>query len=978
MIRSTSLVAEDDLVAASRTLLSEALSEQAQAARKCAPPVLSRLQAVGQAIVLRFGCPGNCESVFGRYTPPVPATSAIRDFFLTADWHARFDDFVLSDGEKLARKRRVKDLAWRALEDGGGMLTARVQDLEGESHEVEVSLWSESDDVWEFDASCSCPYGQNCQHAAAALRAAGRSSTIERLLRGGLLQSGDPRKILPEAAKKANSPSGRVLKTKPVFEVEVSLEPARSRPVQLLLQSLRASDRDHWIVARPMARYDQHTLPLHTAGDSIVQVETPDGTVEIERDLHAEKNAAQQLAQVGLTHLGAQPSYRFLLGLERKKNSHETPEATAWFPEPSLSTPDLYWPWFRAEATPKLEALGWTVEIEEEIGYPVHATSPADWESSLDEQPGGWFALSVGFDLDGRRLDLLPILAKLLEDGTLDMLEELSERTNHLVYLPDGGALYIPVDRLRRILRQLAVLVDPNKPFLHPVDAAQLATRSELSLDASPRLATLGKRLRTLEKPEKAEPPSGVQATLRDYQLEGYHWMQFLASCDLNGILADDMGLGKTLQTLAHILTEKDSGRSQGKPTLVVAPTSVVPNWHAEAAKFTPSLSVLVLQGPKRKRNFPNIPYADIVLTSFALLARDIATLAKTTFHLVVLDEAQNIKNPAAKVSKAACELEAKHRLCLSGTPVENHLGELWSLMRFLLPGFLGSQDTFRARFQLPIEKDEDDDRREDLRKRIAPLILRRTKDEVASELPPKTILVHPIDLTTEQKDLYETVRATMDKRVREAIAAQGIEQSHIVFLDALLKLRQICCDPRLLREGAFEQAAKAKKSAKLDYLANLLEVLLEEGRRILLFSQFTTMLDLIGERLELLEVEYLMLTGSSKDRGALVRKFQEGSIPLFLISLKAGGTGLNLTAADTVIHYDPWWNPAAEAQATDRAYRIGQTKPVFVHKLICSSTVEERIQKLQADKSKLAEGLLAGTNKAKLDLEAYRQLLAV
>ena len=903
----------------------------------------------------------------------MPATSSVRDFLLGDEWQQRFDDFVLNDGSKLARKRRVNSLTWSASEDGGGILSARVQDLEGEFYEVEVSLWEESAEAWDLDASCGCPYAHSCQHAAATLLAAGKSSILDRLLKGGTANVGigSPAATSPRKTKNRPVPT---LRTKPTFHLEVQVEPANSRPVQLLLQSLRASNRDEWLVARPFARYGEHDLPLHTSGDSVTVVDTADGSLEIERDLHAEKNAGQELAQLGLTHLGAQPSYRFLLGLARRNDKGESSPATAWFPEPSLSTPDVYWPWFRTEAARKLEARGWTVEVDDDIGHPVYDTSPADWESSLDEQPGGWFALSVGFDLNGERLDLLPILAKLLEDGTLDMLDELPGRSHHLVYIPDGGALHIPVDRLRRILRQLAALVDPSKPFLHPVDAANLSNESELSLDPAPNLTKLSKRLRELKKPEKAEPPPGMQATLRDYQLEGYNWLQFLASCGLNGILADDMGLGKTLQTLAHILTEKDSGRSEGKPVLVVAPTSVVPNWLAETAKFTPSLRVLVLQGPKRRKDFPNIPYADLVLTSFALLQRDIESLQKTTFHLVVLDEAQNIKNPAAKVTKAACELAANHRLCLSGTPIENHLGELWSLMRFLLPGFLGTLETFRTRFQTPIEKDEDDDRLGDLKNRLAPLILRRTKDEVASELPPKTILVHPVDLTTDQKDLYETVRATMDKRVRQAIAAHGIEQSRIVFLDALLKLRQICCHPRLL---ALEEA-QGLESAKLDYLGDLLTTLFEEGRRVLLFSQFTSMLELIEPRLDLLGISYIKLTGSSKDRGALVKKFQDGKIPLFLISLKAGGTGLNLTAADTVIHYDPWWNPAAEAQATDRAYRIGQTKPVFVHKLICTDSVEERIQKLQAEKSKLADGLLAGTNKATApDEDTLRQLLA-
>ena len=428
------------------------------------------------------------------------------------------------------------------------------------------------------------------------------------------------------------------------------------------------------------------------------------------------------------------------------------------------------------------------------------------------------------------------------------------------------------------------------------------------------------------------------------------------------------------MQTLTHILAERVSGRSEGRPALVVAPTSVVPNWKKEAAKFVPSLSVLVLQGPGRKKDFGSVPHADVVLTSFALLQRDVETLGSVDFHLVVLDEAQNIKNPSAKVSKAACKLKAAQRLCLSGTPIENNLGELWSLMHFLLPGFLGSEEAFRSRFRTPIEKEGNEDRKEDLRKRIAPLILRRTKDEVASELPPKTILIHPIELNTGQKDLYETVRATMDRRVRQAIAAQGIEQSRIVFLDALLKLRQICCDPRLLGMREANELA----SAKLDYLIELLDVLVKEGRRVLLFSQFTTMLALIRERLRMQGISYLELTGSSRNRGELVEQFQAGEIPLFLISLKAGGTGLNLTAADTVIHYDPWWNPAAEAQATDRAYRIGQTKPVFVHRLICAGTVEERIQKLQVDKAKLADDLLAGANKATSpDEKTLKELLA-
>ena len=487
--------------------------------------------------------------------------------------------------------------------------------------------------------------------------------------------------------------------------------------------------------------------------------------------------------------------------------------------------------------------------------------------------------------------------------------------------------------------------------------------------------------------------PEGLQAELRPYQQVGYEWMATLAENDLHGILADDMGLGKTIQTLALLLASKGS---ETTPSLVIAPTSVVPNWAAEAKKFAPSLKVLTLSGPKRAKAYPAIPHADIVITSFALLQRDIEKLKKHTFKFAILDEAQLIKNPQAKVSIAARQLKAQHRLCLSGTPVENNLTELWSLFHFLIPGFLGDLSAFRTRYQNPIEKEENLERRDALRARLAPLILRRTKDEVAKDLPPKTILVHPIDLTTAQKDLYESVRVTMDKRVRDAIAERGISQSQITILDALLKLRQICCHPDLVhregehcspptspppqREGEHRSPPTTpppSPSAKLTYLMELLDILFAEKRRILLFSQFTSMLQLIENELITRKTPYLKLTGASQDRGGLVKKFQENNIPIFLISLKAGGTGLNLTAADTVIHYDPWWNPAAEAQATDRAYRIGQTKPVFVHKLLCANTVEDRIHRLQQQKALLADSILSAASQGVPDSETLSQLLA-
>ena len=307
---------------------------------------------------------------------------------------------------------------------------------------------------------------------------------------------------------------------------------------------------------------------------------------------------------------------------------------------------------------------------------------------------------------------------------------------------------------------------------------------------------------------------------------------------------------------------------------------------------------------------------------------------------------------------------------------MENHLGELWSLMRFLMPGFLGDEKAFNTHLRKPIERDRSTDAQYALNRRVAPLILRRTKDQVATELPEKTEIIHGIEISGKQTDLYESVRAAMDKRVRDAIAAKGLGQSHIIVLDALLKLRQICCHPQLLKSAA---AQKVTESAKLEYLTTeLLPTLIEEGRRILLFSTFTSMLAIIEEHLISVKIPYLKLTGQTQDRATLVKQFQTGEVPIFLISLKAGGTGLNLTAADTVIHYDPWWNPAAENQATDRAHRIGQTKPVFVHKLVCRGTIEDRILDLQKHKAALVEALLSEeTSKLRIDAETLSHLLA-
>jgi len=888
----------------------------------------------------------------------VDTIAALQDFLAESAWVERFDEELRALGARLMPK--VNDLRL----DGEAEISAKANVL---GEEVEATFWEEAGGI-AFETSCTCGAGAFCEHGFAVLGKMAKEKRLARLFG----------RTATEAVAMAIGSVGQKMTERndapePVFELAVR-KGAVDRATKLLLQSLGQKEPEEWIFGEAFVSYGNLRKPLADSGE--------DGKTP------AEMRAIRQLRDTGLSSMMSNPAWRFLLSMKSRSVSAEEGQ-DKWFPDPGRMPVDAFWHEFRGEKVAQLEAIGWRISFGEGVGHQVHEADPVKWETKLsrdededgyegDFSDGGWFSLSVGFDVDGVRHDLMPILAGLLKQ---DFLEETLDRPDGgYVYAPlkNGDALKLPIGRVRRILRHLSALVDPKffgKARVHALDAAALAGLEGLGIDAPKGLEKLKKRLENFSKVEELDEPPELRATLRDYQKDGFRWMQFLARHGLHGILADDMGLGKTLQTLAHLMAEKTSGRSGGRPSLVIAPTSVVPNWRAEAIKFAPGLRVLVLNGADRRKYYRSIPHADLVITSFALLQRDIDKLLGFQYHIMALDEAQYIKNPRAKVAQAACRVVARHRLCLSGTPIENHLGELWSLMHFLIPGYLGTEDTFTKNFRKPIEEEGDIEKNALLKKRIAPLVLRRTKDQVAKELPPKTIMVHLVELHSDQKDLYETVRATMDKRVREAIAARGIEQSQIVFLDALLKLRQICCDPRLLPP---DFADGVHRSAKLDYLTELLATLIEEGRRILIFSQFTTMLALIEEHLVKTKVPFLKLTGASKDRGQLVEQFQTGKFPVFLISLKAGGTGLNLTAADTVIHYDPWWNPAAEAQATDRAYRIGQDKPVFVHKLLCQETVEERIHKLQIEKAKLADGLLADADIVrKLDATMIRELLS-
>ncbi len=477
----------------------------------------------------------------------------------------------------------------------------------------------------------------------------------------------------------------------------------------------------------------------------------------------------------------------------------------------------------------------------------------------------------------------------------------------------------------------------------------------DVELVLSEKFQQFWEQMSSFSTTDEHELPKDINAEFREYQIKGFGWLWFMYKYGLNGILADDMGLGKTLQALAVVQKAKEVDGPA--PTLVICPTTVVFNWEAEIQKFAPTLSCLKLSGVDRKNFFKEIPNYDVVITSYALVRRDIEKLQKYNFRYIILDESQNIKNALSQTAQAVKKLNAEHKLALSGTPIENKLEELWSVFDFLMPGFLMSISEFNFRYVNPIMERGDKTVEKRLKLQIYPFILRRMKRDVAKDLPDKVENIAYCELTDEQKDFYLQVLDSTKEELFKSIEQNGLEKSRLSIFSALLRLRQICCHPRLYDK---ENVKHILSSGKFEKLKVMLEEIISEGHRVLLFSQFVNMLDIVKDWLEREGIDYEYLTGKTKDRQAAVERFNNSNIPIFLISLKAGGTGLNLTGADYVIHYDPWWNPAVEDQATDRAYRIGQTKKVFVYRLITKNTVEEKIQKLKTVKRNLVDSVIS------------------
>ena len=622
---------------------------------------------------------------------------------------------------------------------------------------------------------------------------------------------------------------------------------------------------------------------------------------------------------------------------------------------------------FSAYALPQLRSMGWRIDVDAAYPYQL-VPAEAPWYAEIEpDAQTDWFELELGVEVEGRRLNLLPALLDLLDrSADIDHLGDLSRASGRCVALPTGDGRYMPLphERLHNLVCTLLELYrgeEDRAALRFRIDAAAALEHLDDAIapmwHGAQEVRERGRRLARRGSMEtlKATPPAGLQATLRPYQEAGLAWLQSLREHDAGGVLADDMGLGKTLQTISHLVAEKEAGRLD-QPALVVAPTSLVGNWMREMARFAPSLRCLAMHGSGRHALWKRVAESDVVVTTYGLLIRDLERFRERSYHLLILDEAQAIKNRRSQAHRAVKAVDARFHLCISGTPVENDLEELWSLFDVLMPDLLGSAEQFRSLFRYPIEKQRSQSRLEALRERVAPYILRRMKEDVAPELPPKTEIVRPVALTGLQRELYESIRMSAHADVRSIIRKKGLAGSAIAILDALMKLRQVCCDPRLV---TVPSARRVKESAKYALFFDLLSTQREQGRRILVFSQFTSMLALLSQGLEERGVAHSVLTGATANRQRAVDEFQEGRTEVFLISLKAGGTGLNLTRADTVVHYDPWWNPAAQAQATDRAYRIGQTRPVFVYNLITAGSVEERMLALQQRKRHLADTIL-------------------
>nr|MBP7831314.1 SNF2 helicase associated domain-containing protein [Kiritimatiellia bacterium] len=631
---------------------------------------------------------------------------------------------------------------------------------------------------------------------------------------------------------------------------------------------------------------------------------------------------------------------------------------------------------FLGRGLPLLRRIGWKVEFEGRIQPFLENVESATPVVRIDDSDSGWF--DVGFQYEdgaGQSLSEADIQRALLKG------DAYLERAGRTILLDEEA-----ITTARQVFADCASGEGRN-PGTFRMDGVYSAYVKS-SLDALDGIdveapASWRARAGTQNRAQKIEPEpltGSLDSTLRPYQKDGVYWLRFLERNGFGGILADEMGLGKTLQMLAWVRLGRAHEDAKAKPVLIVCPTSLVENWAEEAARFVPDLRVLLWSGADRRGKHDEIGRADLVITSYALLRRDIEGLLACEFSAVVLDEAQHIKNRSTQNAVAVKKLQAIHRFVLTGTPIENSVLDLWSIMDFLMPGYLGGHKTFRENCEAPIAAGGAEAERAQarLRRKLHPFLLRRLKKDVARDLPPKIERLASCSLTRDQQLVYRQLMEASQRRLLDLVAAQGFERSRMEILKTLLRLRQACCHLDLLK---LPDLRSEFPSAKMDLFFELLDEALDGGHRVLVFSQFTSMLAILRRELDARGLAYCYLDGATRERLKVVHEFNtRRDIPLFLISLKAGGAGLNLTGADMVIHFDPWWNPAVEDQATDRAHRIGQKNTVYSVKLITRGTVEEKVLAMQKKKKAVIDATLTQDEQVlqKLTWADVQELLAL
>jgi hypothetical protein len=702
--------------------------------------------------------------------------------------------------------------------------------------------------------------------------------------------------------------------------------PLLDLPGELQYEEVTLSPRKCLKISRN--RYDQMRAELwfEYGARSVAAKDVARGIYEgstrrfFRRDIDAEKAAWAQLSEVGLRYI-----------------EDRWVQDAAW----TLTASKL------PRVVRALVDSGWHVAAEGKVFRQAGKTS-VSVSSGVD-----WFELQGAIEYGDASAPLPQLLAAL-------------KRGETMVTLGDGSYGLLPEEWLRRF-GPVAAMGEAEGDHIRfrsnqaGVLDALLATQPAVDCDEAFR--RVRQELARFQSISAAPQPAGFQGRLRDYQREGLGWMNFLRQFSFGGCLADDMGVGKTAQVLALLETRREL-RAEGKidaPSLVVVPKSLIFNWKQEVERFTPQIRVLDYTGIGRNKN--DLSGYDLILTTYGTLRRDAVHFKDQVFDYVILDEAQAVKNARTESAKAVRLLRGNHRLALSGTPVENHLGELWSLLDFLNPGMMGASGVFQLAGGAM--RNPSDDARKLLAHALRPFLLRRTKEEVATELPPKVEQTIYCEMEPRQRTLYNELREHYRKSLLPKIHTDGIAKSKIQVLEALLRLRQAACHP-----GLIDRKRAQDPSAKLDVLTEQLRAVLEEGHKALVFSQFTSLLGIVRVALQKDGIEHEYLDGKTHDRQARVERFQNNpGCPLFLISLKAGGVGLNLTAADYVFILDPWWNPAVEAQAVDRTHRIGQSRQVFAYRLITRDTVEEKVLELQQTKRGLADAILGAENSLIRDL---------